>query len=82
MSDKQSAELLALLESMNDVFVDHDNECIGHFADDTAVHVGSLGDIVIYRKTLIDYSSATGGMTTLPSQRQCYWVAGACLSRT
>ena len=38
---------------------------ISAFADDTAVHVGSLGDIVIYRKTLTDYSAATGGITNL-----------------
>ena len=38
---------------------------ISAFADDTAVHVGSLGNIVIYRKTLTDYSTATGGITNL-----------------
>ena len=38
---------------------------ISAFADDTAVHLGSLGDIAIYRKTLMDYSAATGGITNL-----------------
>ena len=38
---------------------------ISVFADDTAVHVGTLRDIVIYRETLIDYSAATGGITNL-----------------
>ena len=38
---------------------------ISVFADDTAVQVGTLGDIVIYRKTLNDYSVATGGITNL-----------------
>ena len=38
---------------------------ISAFVDDTAVHVGSLGDEVIYRKTLTDYSAATGGITNL-----------------
>ena len=33
---------------------------ISAFADDTAVHVGTLGDIGIYRKTLNDYLAATG----------------------
>ena len=35
------------------------------FADDTAVHLGTLGDICIYRETLIDYSAATRGITNL-----------------
>ena len=35
------------------------------FADDTAVHVGTPRDIVIYRETLIDYSVATGSITNL-----------------
>ena len=34
-------------------------------ADDTAVHLGTLGDILIYRETLLDYSAATGGITNL-----------------
>ena len=38
---------------------------ISAFADDTAVHVGTLGDIVIYRATLNDYLVATGGITNL-----------------
>ena len=38
---------------------------ISAFADDTAVHVGTLGDIVIYKETLLDYSLATGGITNL-----------------
>jgi hypothetical protein len=38
---------------------------ISAFADDTAVHVGAIGDIDIYRKTLMDYSAATGGITNL-----------------
>ena len=47
-------------------FIDEDTlSKISAFADDTAVHVGSLRDIVIYRKTLIDYSAATGGITNL-----------------
>ena len=29
------------------------------------IHLGTLGDIVIYRETLIDYSAATGGITNL-----------------
>ena len=47
-------------------FIDEDiSSKISAFADDTAVHIGSLGDIIIYRKTLIDYSAATGGITNL-----------------
>ena len=38
---------------------------ISAFADDTAVHVGCLEDIVIYKMTLADYSAATGGITNL-----------------
>ena len=38
---------------------------ISAFADDTAVHVGTPRDIVIYRETLIDYSVATGGIANL-----------------
>ena len=47
-------------------FIDEDTlSKISAFADDAAVHVGSLRDIVIYRKTLIDYSAATGSITNL-----------------
>ena len=38
---------------------------ISAFADDTAVHVGTLRDIIIYKETLLDYSAATGGITNL-----------------
>ena len=38
---------------------------ISAFADDTAVHLGTLGDIVIYKETLLDYSAAMGGITNL-----------------
>ena len=38
---------------------------ISAFADDTAVHVGSIEDIKIYQETLGDYSAATGGITNL-----------------
>ena len=55
---------------------------ISTFADDTAVHLGGLGDIVIYRETLVDYSAATGGITNLAkseavllgSWRQINWT--------
>ena len=36
---------------------------ISAFADDTAVHMGSIEDITIYQETLGDYSAATGGIT-------------------
>ena len=38
---------------------------ISAVTDDTAVHVGTLGDIVIYSETLNDYLAATGGITNL-----------------
>ena len=38
---------------------------ISAFADDTAVHLGTLADIVIYRETLVDYSAAMGGIKNL-----------------
>ena len=38
---------------------------ISAFADDTAVHVGSIEDITVYQETLGDYFAATGGITNL-----------------
>ena len=38
---------------------------ISAFADETAVHVGSIEDIKIYQDALGDYSATTGGITNL-----------------
>ena len=37
---------------------------ISAFADDTAVHVGSIEDITIYQETVGDYFEATGASPT------------------
>jgi hypothetical protein len=42
---------------------------ISAYADDTAVHLGSLTDIKIYKLLLIQYSLATGGITTSTNRK-------------
>ena len=64
------ADLFNMAIINNPVFTGHviDEETsskISAFADDTAVHVGSIEDITIYQETLGDYSAATGGIINL-----------------
>jgi hypothetical protein len=42
---------------------------ISAFADDTAVHVGNIRDIVIYKRTNKSYSDATGGLTNFTKSK-------------
>ena len=64
------ADLFNMLVICNPDFTGHitgedTTSKISAFADDTAVHLGTLRDIVIYREILLDYSAATGGITNL-----------------